>query len=178
MSRVVVGLGANLGDPAAQLVDAVRRLREVMRVERLSSLYRSAALGVRDQPEFINAVMVGTTGLEPGVLLREVQRIETALGRVRTVRWGPRTMDIDLLDVDGLVLSTAELTLPHPELHRRAFVLEPLAEVLPGWRHPVLKQSAAELLASGQGLEPVQRLGPFHPEPSDARASFRHRPNE
>ena len=157
--EVLLGLGANLGDPAAQLARAVQALSAAVRIRGVSSLYRSEPVGRAAQPDFYNLVVVGWTALEPAALLRAAQEVEAALGRRRTFRDAPRTMDVDLLAYGDRVLRTAELTLPHPRLHLRGFVLHPLVEVAPEWTHPVLAQTARELLSSAGVLERVQRVG-------------------
>lgn len=144
-----VGLGANLGDPPRQLAQALARLAAAEEVEVLavSKFYLNPPLGPEDQPWYVNAVAKVRTRLTAEELLRVLQQIEIALGRVRGERWGPRVLDLDLLLYGGEVIFTPELTVPHPEMHRRAFVLAPLAEIAPEAWHPVLKRGAAELLA-------------------------------
>lgn len=128
--RFALGLGANLGDPAATLLDAIARLAAAdgVRVRRVSSPYRTAPVGGVAQDEFLNAVLIGETALSPHELLRLGRRIEDAHHRTREVRWGPRTLDIDVLAYDDLVSADPELTLPHPRAHERAFVLVPWLE--------------------------------------------------
>lgn len=161
--EVLLGLGANLGEPAEQLARAVEMLEAHVGVHRLSSLYRSEPVGHADQPDFHNLVVVGRTRLPPMELLRAAQEIEEVLGRRRSFRNAPRTIDIDLLAYGDRVMRTLALTLPHPRLHLRGFVLHPLAEVAPEWRHPVLGRTARELLAQAGALERVQPVGPFVP---------------
>jgi 2-amino-4-hydroxy-6-hydroxymethyldihydropteridine diphosphokinase len=158
-----VGLGANLGDPARQLAAALARLKAMDEVDllRVSAFYENPPLGPRNQPWYVNAVAMVRTRLGPEDLFRALKQIETALGRNRRERWGPRIIDLDLLLYDGEVVSTPELTVPHPEMHRRAFVLAPLAEIAPEAWHPVLKRRAAELLAE---LDPGDLKG-LHPIP-------------
>ncbi len=158
---MLLGLGANLGEPVRQLADAVRRLREVLDAVAVSSVYLSAAVGYHEQPDFFNLVCRGLTEIPPLELLRITRRIEDELGRERSFPNAPRTLDIDLLSVGDLVLDTPELILPHPRLHQRGFVLLPLAEIAPEWRHPVLGGTAAELLAAAGPLERVERWGPL-----------------
>jgi len=127
-----VGAGANLGDRAATIRAAAEELRKCPGVAsvRSSSWYETAPVGLLDQPSFINAVYALETTLSPESLLRELQRIENAHGRVRHERWGPRTLDLDLLYYAGETRRTEELTLPHPRMFDRAFVLVPLRELL------------------------------------------------
>jgi 2-amino-4-hydroxy-6-hydroxymethyldihydropteridine diphosphokinase len=164
---VILGLGANLGDPAAQLAHALERLAGVVQGLRVSSLYRTAPVGYAQQPDFINLVATGHSSLEPLPLLHALQRVEDELGRVRSFANAPRVIDIDLLDYGGQVLRTPELTLPHPRMAERGFVLVPLAEIAPEWVHPVLGKTARELLAAGPALERVELLR--NPEWSAAR---------
>ena len=161
--RVYLGLGANLGAPLDQLREAVRRLGERVDVERVSSVYRTEPIGYAEQPDFYNLVVSGVTRLEPRALLAEALRIEAELGRERSFRDAPRTLDIDLLDQGSRLLDTPELTLPHPRLHERAFVLVPLAEIAPDWVHPRLLVGAAGLLQSLAGGARVERHGPLTP---------------
>jgi len=157
--QVLLGLGANLGDPVAQLERAVRAVSEFVRIEAVSSVYRTEPVGFAEQPDFYNVVARGATGLEPAALLYILQRVEEELGRVRTFANAPRVIDIDLLAHGDRVMRTEELTLPHPRLHLRGFVLHPLVEVAPQWPHPVLRQTARELLSTAAELERVERVG-------------------
>jgi len=129
-----VGLGANLGDPRAQLEAALAALAALPEVDLLavSSAYESDPVGpVSDQPAFLNAVAEVATTLEPASLLAALHEIENTLGRIRTVRFGPRTCDLDLLLYDDVVSDDPALLLPHPRLAERRFVLDPLAELAP-----------------------------------------------
>jgi len=129
--EAALALGANMGDPAANIAEAVRRLAAVpgLALVAASSLYRTAPWGVTDQPAFLNAALLARTSLAPRGLLANTQAIERAMGREPGLRWGPRPIDIDLLWVGDAVLVTDDLTLPHPGLFERGFVLLPLAEI-------------------------------------------------
>nr|NLI50313.1 2-amino-4-hydroxy-6-hydroxymethyldihydropteridine diphosphokinase [Propionibacterium sp.] len=147
--RFAVGLGANLGDAAATLIDAVARLAAAdgVRLTAVSSPYRTAPVGGVPQDDFLNAVVVGETTLPPLELLRLCRAIEDAHHRTRDVRWGPRTLDLDVL-VHGDVVSTDPgLTLPHPRAHERAFVLVPWLEADAEARLPG-RGRVADLLAT------------------------------
>jgi 2-amino-4-hydroxy-6-hydroxymethyldihydropteridine diphosphokinase len=128
----VIALGSNLDDREGLVRAALGRLGRLGRVQAVSSLYETSPVGP-DQPEYLNAVALMSTELAPAALLDGLLGIEASLGRVRDVRWGPRRIDLDLIAMDDLTVDTPDLTLPHPEAHRRAFVLAPLAEVAPGF---------------------------------------------
>src|SRR4030042_1385265 len=135
-----LGLGANLDDPRRQLSEALERLNEAVEVEvtRVSTFYRNPPLGPANQPWYVNAAARVRTRLGPEELLRLLQRVEAALGRVRGERWGPRRLDLDLLLSHGEVIFAPNLVVPHPEMHRRGFRLGPPAGVAPPPRHPAL----------------------------------------
>lgn len=131
MIAAYIGLGSNLRQPRQQLETAFQALEQLprSRVQNASSLYRSAAIGPGDQPDYLNAVVHLQTELEPLPLLRALQQIERAQGRVRTLRWGPRTLDLDILLYGDREIATPRLRVPHPALAERNFVLYPLAEI-------------------------------------------------
>ena len=158
-SFVLLGLGANLERPEARLAEAVAALRRSVEVAAISSVYRTAPVGFADQQDFLNLVVAGHTRLGPGELLAEAHRVEDEMGRVRSFRNAPRVVDIDLLAYEDRVVTTAELVLPHPGIAMRGFVLHPLDEVAPRWRHPVLRKTARELLLAAGELERVEKLG-------------------
>lgn len=131
-SEAYIALGANLGDREHTLLEAIGRLdaHPDIQVLRCSDLYETEPVGYVDQPAFINMAIAVKTTLSPQELLRCMLQIEQELGRVRVKRWGPRTVDLDLLFVEGVTLQTPELELPHPRMEERAFVLVPLADIL------------------------------------------------
>lgn len=134
MTRAVIALGANLGDARAALAGAVEALRVTAGIDVLSesSVYVSAPVGGVEQPDYLNSVVTIETSLSPRELLDALHAIENAWHRTREVRWGPRTLDLDLIDYLGVTSVDPELTLPHPRAHERAFVLVPWLEVDPG----------------------------------------------
>jgi 2-amino-4-hydroxy-6-hydroxymethyldihydropteridine diphosphokinase len=163
MERVLIGLGSNQGDSVATCLAAIQRLRDDprVRVVETSPFYRTAPLLFTDQPWFINGVVLCETDLSPQDLLALIHRIENDFGRNRQIRWGPRTLDLDLLTFGDHHLDLPSLTIPHPRLHERRFVLEPLLEIDPDWVHPTLKVSGRDLLnriIDDQGDQEVQRV--------------------
>jgi 2-amino-4-hydroxy-6-hydroxymethyldihydropteridine diphosphokinase len=157
----IIGLGANLENPLDMIYEAVKKIGELpdTRLAALSSIYLTEPQGGPEgQNWYHNAVAFFETALPPTRLLRALMIAEKAMGRKRLVRWGPRVIDMDFLARGDLVMDAApELILPHPRMHERLFVMAPLAELAPGWRHPILKRTAAELLAQipaeGQGIQ-------------------------
>jgi len=148
---ILIALGANLPSPTGAPADALRaaltRLEERgVKILSVSSFYETPAWPDPGQPAFVNAVAAVQTTLQPVELLTLLHGVETDFGRLRSAANAPRTLDIDLLDYDAKVLS-AGVTLPHPRMQDRSFVLVPLAQVAPGWRHPVTGESVADLLA-------------------------------
>jgi 2-amino-4-hydroxy-6-hydroxymethyldihydropteridine diphosphokinase len=146
MATAYIGLGANLGDRMTTLRMAIQRLETLGRIAGVSSLYETEPVGYLEQPSFLNAVIALDTALAPADLLAALLGIERDLGRMRSFPNAPRTLDLDLLLVDNAILDTPELTLPHPRLHERAFVLVPLAEIAPELVHPGSGKTMRELL--------------------------------
>jgi 2-amino-4-hydroxy-6-hydroxymethyldihydropteridine diphosphokinase len=146
MATAYIGLGSNLGDRKTMLRTAIQRLETLGRIAGVSSLYETEPVGYLAQPSFLNAVVALDTDLAPANLLGALLGIERDLGRMRSFPNAPRTLDLDLLMVDNVLLETPELTLPHPRLHDRAFVLVPLAEIAPELGHPGSGKSMRELL--------------------------------
>lgn len=168
MVRAYIGLGSNLGDPAGQLRSALRALAALpeTRLAARSSLYRSAPLGPVDQPDYVNGVAALETFLTPLALLERLNAIEAAQGRVRDgQRWGPRTLDLDLLLYGDERIDSPRLSLPHPGLGQRDFVLVPLYEIAPDltlpWGEPLKERVAA---CGGGGLRLLEG-----PEPSEGQ---------
>jgi 2-amino-4-hydroxy-6-hydroxymethyldihydropteridine diphosphokinase len=153
-----LSLGSNLGDRAANLRAALAQLKEAGSLRAVSSLYETQPVDVPDQPWFLNCVAAIETGKTPRQLLRFVLSIEAALGRFRLHDKGPRKIDIDVLLFGDRVLEEPGLIIPHPTMQRRRFVLEPLAEIAPEARHPVLKKTARELLAALDNSQIVRRV--------------------
>jgi 2-amino-4-hydroxy-6-hydroxymethyldihydropteridine diphosphokinase len=145
-----IGLGSNLGDRRAMIADALERLKP----RRVSTVVETAPWGRTDQPPFLNAVAEIDTELEPAVLLDRLLDLERGLGRVRRERWGPRTIDLDLLLYGDRRVASEALSVPHPHLHERRFVLEGLAELCPERTVPGLDLTVRELLEALPGQNP------------------------
>jgi 2-amino-4-hydroxy-6-hydroxymethyldihydropteridine diphosphokinase len=161
---IYIALGANIPSPAGPPATTLRRALETMpkhgiTVVAVSPFYRSPAWPAgAGHPDFVNAVAEVRTKRGPFELLRALLAIERAFGRVRKTKWEPRSLDLDLLDYGGLVSDTEQLSLPHPWMHERAFVLRPLADIAPHWRHPDTGQTVFDLLriVGEEGVKPLE----------------------
>ena len=160
---ILISLGANLPSQAGPPADTLKRAlgeleRQGVEILGVSAFYNTPAWPDPADPPFVNAVAAVRTRLQPVELLVLLHGMETAFGRLRSASNAPRTLDLDLLDYDGRVLTTPRLTLPHPRLPARSFVLVPLGDVAPGWRHPITGQGLPELLAALPDRDVPQKL--------------------
>ncbi len=147
MAIAYLGLGSNIGDREKSLNNAIAKLSEVpgIQVTKISSRYETKPYGKTDQPDFMNMAVEVDTNLTPLDLLETVLGIEHELGRVRTEVWGPRSIDIDVLLYEDLELKLTDLKVPHPEMHLRSFVLDPLNEIAPKREHPTLQMTVEKI---------------------------------
>lgn len=157
---VYLSLGSNVGDRQVQLQDALAKLAAVGRVVATSSFYETEPVEFTQQPWFLNCAIALETNKTPEQLMAAILRIEEEMGRRRVQKKGPRSIDIDILLFDDTIVDSKELTIPHPAMHQRRFVLEPLAEIAPELLHPVLKKTIGELLDSLPPGQVVKRLKP------------------
>jgi len=160
---VFIGIGSNVGDRYAQILAALRALGSIMVIARQSSIYETEPLGYTGQGWFLNMVVEGRCAHQPQELLAELKAIEAAMGRKPAVRNGPRCIDLDILLFDDLVVCEDRLTVPHPGIPHRRFVLVPLCEIAPGLVHPSLGMSVRQLLDS---LSSAARVNLWSPERS------------
>ena len=157
--NVYLSIGSNLGDRAKNLRDAIAALRKVgIDVKRISSMYETEPVDYLDQSWFVNMAMEAETELPPAALLRALHAIETQMGSKKLIAKGPRLIDMDVLLYGNEVIDTPELQIPHPRMHLRRFVLEPLAEIAPNVRHPVSGLSVSEMLARTPDKSLVRKL--------------------
>jgi len=143
---IILHIGSNLGNPIANLAKATWLIESFATIKKQSAIYRTAAWGVEDQPDFANQAIWIETDLSPMKVLDSIQSIEAQMGRKRVKRWGTRIIDIDMLTYNDQIIDTERLQLPHPRLAIRKFVLVPLHDIAPHWRHPQLEKTTTELL--------------------------------
>lgn len=158
MANVLLGLGSNVGEPLDNLREAISRLSDICLVSRVSSVYKTEPVGFADQDWFLNCALTAETSLTPNELLDRILRVEIAMGRERSIRNGPRVIDIDILLFDDLQMATDDLSIPHPRMHQRAFVLHPAAEVAPDMQHPVLQVSIKQAFDELKDAEQVEQI--------------------
>ncbi|MCB8979690.1 MAG: 2-amino-4-hydroxy-6-hydroxymethyldihydropteridine diphosphokinase [Ardenticatenaceae bacterium] len=165
MHTIYLGLGTNLGDRVANLQAAVAGLSARMMITAVSPIYQTPPWGVTDQPDFLNLCLKAQTDLPPVELLAFVKNLEVELGRQPAKRWGPRFIDIDILFYAKQLVETENMTIPHPRLTERAFVLRPLADIAPDFVHPVLGETIAALSARvvDDGIRPYPETIALHP---------------
>ena len=156
---IYLALGSNLGDRMGNLASAVERLSEKITIKKVSSVYETEPVYYKEQPLYLNAVLSAITELEPSDLLLFVKSIESDLGRQPSFRNAPRLIDVDILFYGDQVVQTEKLTIPHPGIAERAFVLVPLAEIAPELVHPVTREKVEDLLTTVNGLGGVRKIG-------------------
>jgi 2-amino-4-hydroxy-6-hydroxymethyldihydropteridine diphosphokinase len=160
----MLGLGSNLGNRLQNLRTALRHVRtanpKLLQVLRTSDVFETPPWGVTDQPHFLNACLTAECALSPEELLALLKGIETRMGRKETRRWGERAIDLDVLAIGSLTYGSPGLRVPHVDMHRRGFVLLPLAQILPDWIHPVTSRSVTEMAGDfcGSGFVRICRL--------------------
>lgn len=165
MKNVYLLLGSNSGDKIKILKKAAALIsQKIGHLKLLSSIYQTEPWGNKDQPAFLNQVLLAETKLQPLEVLKYILEIEKAEGRVRTEKWTPRTLDIDILYYDDQIIVSSELKVPHAELHNRKFTLIPLAEIAPDFKHPVFNLTNKEILARCKDELGVKKLSPFGDE--------------
>jgi len=156
---VYLSLGSNLGDRQGEITTAIGKLKKLGMITAASSLYETEPVEMTEQPWFLNCAVALETELMPKQLLKAILAVEREMGRRRTQLKGPRSIDIDILLFGNSIVETRGLTIPHPAMHQRRFVLVPLAEIAPGIRHPVLKKTAGELRDALPASAAVRHFG-------------------
>ncbi|MEM0466899.1 MAG: 2-amino-4-hydroxy-6-hydroxymethyldihydropteridine diphosphokinase [Candidatus Thermoplasmatota archaeon] len=156
MVQVYLGLGSNIGDKEKNIQKAIRSIRELYSITKISKLYHTEPVGYKQQDWFLNCAVEIETDVHPEIILASLQMIEKKIGRTETRVNGPRTIDIDLLFYGDKIMNRVNLTIPHPRLHDRRFVLQPLLDLNPGFQHPILKKTIRELYDNLSAPEQVQ----------------------
>ena len=158
LNQVYLSLGSNVGNRSEQLSKAIDFLKEKGEVKRISSVYETEAWGNINQPSFLNLVLQMMTNFKSIYFMKELLLIEEKMGRIRQNKWESRIIDIDILYFNNEIIDENELKIPHPYIHERKFVLEPLAEIAPDFVHPLLKLSSIEMLKACSDSLKVKRL--------------------
>jgi 2-amino-4-hydroxy-6-hydroxymethyldihydropteridine diphosphokinase len=158
MNRAFLLLGSNLGDRSRTISGAIRLLQEIGNIIGFSSIYQTAAWGKKDQPDFLNQVIILEISLSPDELLKKIMGIEIKMGRVRANKWAERTIDIDILYFNEEIVVTEHLKIPHPQIQFRRFTLMPLNEIAPDFKHPVLNITSAQMLEGCEDRLEVKKL--------------------
>jgi 2-amino-4-hydroxy-6-hydroxymethyldihydropteridine diphosphokinase len=159
MNLAYLLIGGNLGNRSANLQNALHQIeKNCGKILDLSAIYETAAWGLSNQPSFYNQAVSIQTNLEPKALMEQLLAIETNMGRIRSIKLGPRLIDLDILLINNLILNTETLILPHPSMEQRRFALLPLAEIAPNLMHPILHKTVQELLMHCSDQLDVQKL--------------------
>lgn len=156
MSKAYIGIGTNLGDKEKNIKNAVRLLKEKCEIIKSSPLYKTEPVGFKNQDWFINCVIEARTKLAPYELLHFLKDIEKSMGRAKAIKYGPRIIDLDILYYGDLILKEKNLTIPHPRMHKRLFILAPLVDISPDFIHPKLKKGIKALIADLKQPEKVE----------------------
>jgi len=158
MNSAFISIGSNLGDKIGNCKTAIEEIAAFAKIVKVSSLYETDPVDYEEQPNFINCAAEIRTDFSPHKLLTNLNLIEEKLGRVRTEKWGPRTIDLDIIFYDNQVIKDDNLIIPHPRAHLRRFVLEPICEIAPEFIHPLLKITVTELLNKLEDNKEVVKL--------------------
>jgi 2-amino-4-hydroxy-6-hydroxymethyldihydropteridine diphosphokinase len=162
MNTVVLLLGSNVGERLINLENACKNIeKELGKITGQSSMYETEAWGNTEQESFLNMVVKVDSSIQAQQAMERIIRMEEAMGRVRTKKWEPRIIDIDILFYNDEIISSENLVVPHSGLHQRKFTLVPLAEIMPGYIHPILKKSIAELLEGLNDSLDVKKISPY-----------------